>query len=100
MRVISTGSILLCHPLYPDDAFAQKNMPDLGHEIEDFQIFSWRLSKWKTLDKKLTSPEFECGGHRWYDVPQFSSTLRVANQSRVLQANLAVPNREFKRTSQ
>jgi ubiquitin carboxyl-terminal hydrolase 7 len=41
-------------------------MPDPGHEVEDFKVFSWRLSNWRKLDKKLTSPEFECGGHRWY----------------------------------
>lgn len=51
--------------VHDEQQFAQKNMPDLGHEIEDFTVFSWRLNKWKTLDKKLTSPEFECGGHRW-----------------------------------
>ncbi|KAF8319268.1 cysteine proteinase [Clavulina sp. PMI_390] len=51
--------------VYDHEAFAGKNMPDLGHEIEDFQVFTWRLTKWKTLEKKLTSQEFECGGHRW-----------------------------------
>jgi ubiquitin carboxyl-terminal hydrolase 7 len=49
-----------------DDAFAAKHMPDLGHDIKDFKMFSWRLTNWKKLDKKLTSPEFECGGHRWF----------------------------------
>jgi hypothetical protein len=48
-----------------DDAFAAKHMPDLGHEVKDFKVFSWRLTGWKKLDKKLTSPEFECGGHKW-----------------------------------
>ena len=41
-------------------------MPDLGHEVKDFKVFTWRLTNWRKLDKKLTSPEFECGGHRWY----------------------------------
>jgi len=53
----------------PDEAFAQKNMPDLGHDVEDFKVYTWRLNKWKSLDKKLTSPDFDCGGHRWCDVP-------------------------------
>lgn len=48
-----------------DEAFAAKHMPDLGHDMKDFKVFSWRLNNWKKLDKKLTSPEFECGGHKW-----------------------------------
>lgn len=47
------------------EAFAAKHMPDLGHDVKDFQVFTWRLTNWKKLDKKLTSPEFECGGHKW-----------------------------------
>lgn len=47
------------------EAFAAKQLPDLGHEVEDMQVYTWRLSKWRTLEKKLTSPEFDCGGHRW-----------------------------------
>lgn len=49
-----------------DEAFAAKQLPDLGHEVEDFQVFTWRLSKWRQLEKKITGPEFDCGGHRWY----------------------------------
>ncbi|THU99317.1 cysteine proteinase [Dendrothele bispora CBS 962.96] len=47
------------------EAFAAKHMPDLGQDIKDFQVFTWHLENWKKLDKKLTSPEFECGGHKW-----------------------------------
>ncbi|KAJ3862479.1 hypothetical protein EV359DRAFT_74151 [Lentinula novae-zelandiae] len=47
------------------EAFAAKHMPDLGQDIKDFQVFTWRLENWKKLDKKLTSQEFECGGHKW-----------------------------------
>ncbi|KAF4576508.1 hypothetical protein EYR40_000746 [Pleurotus pulmonarius] len=47
------------------EAFAAKHMPDLGHEVKDFQVFTWRLTNWKKLEKKITSPEFECGGHKW-----------------------------------
>jgi ubiquitin carboxyl-terminal hydrolase 7 len=49
-----------------DEAFAAKHMPDLGHEVKDFKVSTWRINNWSKLDKKLTSPEFECGGHRWY----------------------------------
>ncbi|KAH7915018.1 hypothetical protein BJ138DRAFT_1170257 [Hygrophoropsis aurantiaca] len=47
------------------EAFAAKHMPDLGHDVKDFKVFSWRLANWKKLEKKLTSPDFECGGHKW-----------------------------------
>jgi len=49
----------------PDEAFAAKHMPDLGHDVKDFKVYTWRLTNWKKLEKKLTSPEFECGGHKW-----------------------------------
>jgi hypothetical protein len=49
-----------------DEAFAAKHMPDLGHDVKDFKVFTWRLNNWKKLDKKLTSSDFECGGHKWY----------------------------------
>ena len=49
-----------------DEAFAAKHMPDLGHDVKEFKVFTWKLTNWKKLDKKITSPEFECGGHKWY----------------------------------
>jgi ubiquitin carboxyl-terminal hydrolase 7 len=48
-----------------DEAFAAKHLPDLGHDVKDFQVFSWRLDRWRSLEKKLTSADFECGGHKW-----------------------------------
>jgi ubiquitin carboxyl-terminal hydrolase 7 len=54
-----------CHRISLEGAFATKHMPDLGHDVKDFKVFSWRLTNWRKLDKKLTSPEFECGGHKW-----------------------------------
>ncbi|EJD52931.1 cysteine proteinase [Auricularia subglabra TFB-10046 SS5] len=47
------------------DAFAARHMPDLGYDVKEFKVFHWRLDNWKKLDKKLTGPEFECGGHKW-----------------------------------
>ncbi|KAF9236379.1 hypothetical protein BU15DRAFT_50174 [Melanogaster broomeanus] len=47
------------------EAFVAKHMPDLGHDVKDFHVYTWRLTNWKKLEKKLTSPEFDCGGHRW-----------------------------------
>lgn len=51
--------------IYADEAFAAKHMPDLGHDVKEFKVFTWPLKGWKKLEKKLTGPEFECGGHKW-----------------------------------
>jgi len=50
----------------PDEAFAAKYLPDLNYDVKEFQVFHWKLSSWKGLEKKLTSPEFDCGGYKWY----------------------------------
>ncbi|KAG8830768.1 hypothetical protein FRC17_004263 [Serendipita sp. 399] len=47
------------------EAFMQRHLPDLGQEVEDSQVFTWRLSNWKKLERKISSPEFPCGGHKW-----------------------------------
>ena len=60
-----TDSLAVINP--SDEAFASKHMPDLGYDIKDFKVFSWRLNNWKKLDKKLTSQVFECGSHKWSD---------------------------------
>lgn len=51
--------------VHDHEAFASKQLPDLGHEVEETKVFTWKLTKWRQLDKRLTSPEFDCGGHRW-----------------------------------
>lgn len=71
-------------------------MPDMGHDIKDFQVFTWRLSSWKKLDKKLTSPEFECGGHKWSVSP--THHLRPPH-SYLVKANIAVPFWKFQLTT-
>jgi hypothetical protein len=48
-----------------DRAFAAKHLADLGQEEADFAVQHWDIHDWSTLDKRLTGPEFECGGHRW-----------------------------------
>jgi hypothetical protein len=48
-----------------DEAYAAKAMPDLGLEIEDFQAQTWRIENWSKQGKRLTGPEFSCGGHKW-----------------------------------
>lgn len=47
------------------EAFAAKHMPDLGQEVEDFQIQSWTIKNWSTQPKRLQGPTFTCGGHQW-----------------------------------
>lgn len=46
-------------------AFADKYLADLGQEEADFQVCHWPIKSWHALDKRITGPEFECGGHRW-----------------------------------
>jgi len=60
----------------PDDAFAARHMPDLGYDVKEFKVFHWRLDGWKKLDKKLTSPDFDCGGHLWSVILRTSSCDR------------------------
>jgi len=47
------------------DAFAARHMTDLGPEIDSYTCFTWRIKDYQSSDKKITSPEFECGGHKW-----------------------------------
>lgn len=47
------------------EAFARKHMPDLGQEVEDFQVQTWRIENWTSQGKRLQGPEFSCGGHKW-----------------------------------
>lgn len=46
-------------------AFAARHLADLGQEEEDFRVMHWDIKDWSDLEKRLTGPEFECGGHRW-----------------------------------
>lgn len=45
--------------------FAQKYMQDLGQDIESFTVYKWRITNYRKQDKRMSSPEFECGGHKW-----------------------------------
>ena len=33
--------------------------------MDAYRVFHWRISNYRNAGKKLTSPEFECGGHKW-----------------------------------
>jgi ubiquitin carboxyl-terminal hydrolase 7 len=63
--ILSSRTNAVSSSPFKDEAFAAKHMPDLGHEVKDFRVYTWRLSNWSKLEKKLTSPDFECGGHKW-----------------------------------
>ncbi|KAJ7743890.1 hypothetical protein B0H14DRAFT_3607165 [Mycena olivaceomarginata] len=44
---------------------AEQYMPKLDHDVIDSAVYAWRLQNWKKSEKKLTSDEFWCGGHKW-----------------------------------
>jgi hypothetical protein len=48
-----------------DDAFSQRHIRDMGQDVEEFEAFTWRLIKWKSLQRRITSDKFRCGGHTW-----------------------------------
>lgn len=96
-RMFSVLAIPFCLTRPLDEAFAAKHMPDLGHDVKDFKVYSWRLAGWKKLEKKITSPEFDCGGHRW-SVP--SSPLSSHIKPFHLQAHSLIPLWKLKRSSQ
>ncbi|KAF9649116.1 cysteine proteinase [Thelephora ganbajun] len=58
-------SVLDRLPHLPDEAFAAKHIPDLGHGMKESQVFHLGLQGWKKLKKKVTSSEFDCGGRKW-----------------------------------
>ncbi|KAI6039589.1 ICP0-binding domain of ubiquitin-specific protease 7-domain-containing protein [Pisolithus marmoratus] len=51
--------------VHDHEAFAARHLPDLSHGVKDFQVYTWRLTNWKKLEQRITSPEFDCGGHKW-----------------------------------
>ncbi|KIJ59976.1 hypothetical protein HYDPIDRAFT_32705 [Hydnomerulius pinastri MD-312] len=56
-----------CSGLYcaSDKAFAVMHLPDMGHQVRDFKVFTWGLTDWGNLPHKHSSPSFKCGGHEW-----------------------------------
>jgi len=67
---LSTESMMVEKPVQrisvmDHHAFAEKYLADLGQEEADFQVCHWPIQSWHALDKRITGPEFECGGHRW-----------------------------------
>jgi len=59
-------SLRSCRHLHlADEAFSAKHMPDLGHDVKDFKVSTWRLNTGGNWKRTLVSPEFDCGGHKW-----------------------------------
>ena len=54
-----------------DKAFAAKHLPDLGPAVKEFKAHTWKVTNWTKLETKVTSQEFDCGGHLW-SVPSVS----------------------------
>lgn len=73
-------------------------MPDLGHDVKEFQVFHWKPGSWKKLEKKMHSPEFECGGHKW--CARWIIRCLPISYWNILKAHPAVPIRELKCTSE
>lgn len=77
------------HP--PDDAFATECVPDLGYDVKELQVFHWKLLGWKKLEKKLTSSEFDCGGHKWYVLLGYRRHFHLRNLKTPLRRILLFP---------
>ena len=36
-----------------DDAFAAKHLPDLGYDVKDFKVFTWRLNNLEEVGEEV-----------------------------------------------
>ncbi|RIB10406.1 ICP0-binding domain of ubiquitin-specific protease 7-domain-containing protein [Gigaspora rosea] len=44
---------------------ANNIMPNPNFEIKDFQYYTWRITAWSGLEKRITSREFVAGSWKW-----------------------------------
>lgn len=64
--VLEDGSLMQQLPSVKDSLpFANRHLSDMGIPVEDFGAFTWRVDKYHGQAKRLTSPDFEVGGHKW-----------------------------------
>ncbi|KAI9598113.1 cysteine proteinase, partial [Syncephalis fuscata] len=47
------------------EVLEQEFITDLEYEAEGIATFQWHIEDWQNLEKRATSPEFECNGHTW-----------------------------------
>uniref|UniRef100_U9UKW1 MATH domain-containing protein n=1 Tax=Rhizophagus irregularis (strain DAOM 181602 / DAOM 197198 / MUCL 43194) TaxID=747089 RepID=U9UKW1_RHIID len=65
MSNVGDGTVGTLLPVTDYEPMANKIMPDLGYEIEDFKYNTWRVTNWRHLEKRITGPEFEAGNWKW-----------------------------------
>lgn len=51
-----------------DEAIMTNHFRDLGVDVKESYVFRWDLERWSKLGQKITSPAFDCAGHKWYVV--------------------------------
>ncbi|RKP22224.1 hypothetical protein SYNPS1DRAFT_26123, partial [Syncephalis pseudoplumigaleata] len=49
----------------PPEILEQHFIQDREIEADVIMSYQWRITHWNELDRRVTSPEFECGGHTW-----------------------------------
>jgi hypothetical protein len=52
-------------PVTDYENIANKIMPELEQEIEDFKYNTWNITNWSDLKKKTKGPEFKVGDWKW-----------------------------------
>lgn len=104
---MDVDEMLMTLPTVRDgEAFAAKHMPDLGQEVDDFQVQTWKIENWSQQGKRLQGPEFSCGGHKWWvDVDASSTAARecsfpYAYALRHCQENTPLPSGKRQRTAE
>ncbi|GES75615.1 cysteine proteinase [Rhizophagus clarus] len=48
-----------------NETIANRVLPELGQETEDFKHSTWHITNWQNLEERITGPEFEVGGWKW-----------------------------------
>ena len=65
--VSADDRILLLHYAYADDAMKALTLEPLGDlEVLHEGHFTWEIRNYSKLPLRNLSPEFECGGFKWY----------------------------------
>jgi len=53
-------------PVTDHQAILKKYLPEIPDlETADSTVFTWSITNWKQLEKKVHSQVFQCGGHPW-----------------------------------
>ncbi|KAI8055335.1 cysteine proteinase [Syncephalis plumigaleata] len=49
----------------PPEILEQHFIQDREYEAEELMTYQWHITNWQNLEQRVTSPEFQCGGHTW-----------------------------------